>query len=243
MHARFVIGRIFYRWLSALPILPAPNARPMIDNGESGSPIFFFFFQADVLQRLQPFYSARARWLRKRSGAGARARVAYALSVCVCVYASLGFVLLWLAGLIKRRFTEKSVYIRGFWIIPRFSGREERSRDLQARLCGKRDPTRWQGELRRSIATFSRILHHRFAGLLFVSLVRAAHIARFETLVGLDLVTSLSLHAALWFNARCLFPTMHELFFFPRTAFFYDVSFVMASTPREFVFSNIILVK
>lgn len=26
------------------PVLPAPNGRPMIDNGESGSPTFFFFF-------------------------------------------------------------------------------------------------------------------------------------------------------------------------------------------------------
>lgn len=38
------LGEIFYQWLPALPVLPAPNARPMIDNGETGSPIFFFFF-------------------------------------------------------------------------------------------------------------------------------------------------------------------------------------------------------
>lgn len=99
------------------PVLPAPNGRPMIDNGESGSPTFFFFFLGERFTTASTLLFRSRALIARANRCWTRARVAYVSSM----YVSLEFVLLWQARAVHRTAFHEEIHIySSFWIIPRF---------------------------------------------------------------------------------------------------------------------------
>lgn len=217
-----------------LPCLaPVPNTVRLI-TAEIGSPTYFFS-EEHFTQRLQSFYSARARWLRKRS----RSRSHVADVSCMTFFE---FVLPRhiLCGSKRTAFQRESRYMRR--LLNNFALLRERKAfgRFGARSHGKRDPTWWPRELRRSIPTHFRNSYTTVAARISISRDAYRTIWRTE----LDLATSLQRFAR-FYDARVFslylqfFQSYSNCFYFPYNVFSTVLclyQYVITYIPRLFVF-------